>query len=190
MSRFYLSFFVAVSFIFFITAEATPSAAPSFSEIKALSREVEIHQQAVETVKMDQNLLDERLTRLEKEVTFLQKEIEKLNRALARSESNRALEPSTSPIPAAWTQWRQQVDQNMLHLQQSLQLLAKAMNPVNETATTTNSNQAEVYIVQSGDSLEKIAKKHQTSIQAITQFNQLKSSKIWVGQKIKIPPSQ
>jgi LysM repeat protein len=189
MSRFYLSFFVAVSFIFFITAEATPSAAPSFSEIKALSREVEIHQQSVETVKMDQNLLDERLTRLEKEVTFLQKEIEKLNRALARSESNRALEPSTSPIPAAWIQWRQQVDQNMLHLQQSLQALAKAMHPTNETAAST-SHQGEVYIVQSGDSLEKIAKKHQTSIQAITQLNQLKSSKIWVGQKIKIPAPQ
>ncbi len=43
------------------------------------------------------------------------------------------------------------------------------------------------YVVQGGDSLSRIAAKHNTTIAALRESNQLKSDKILVGQKLVIP---
>jgi len=43
------------------------------------------------------------------------------------------------------------------------------------------------YTVKRGDSLSEIAKKFGTTVKAIKRANHLKSSKIYVGQKLKIP---
>jgi len=45
----------------------------------------------------------------------------------------------------------------------------------------------ELYIVKSGDTLTKIAKKHGTSVKAIESANNLTTTKIKVGEKLKIP---
>lgn len=44
--------------------------------------------------------------------------------------------------------------------------------------------------VERGDSLEKLAKKHGTSVDELIKFNQLPSSFLKIGQKLKIPFSQ
>jgi LysM repeat protein len=44
--------------------------------------------------------------------------------------------------------------------------------------------------VERGDSLEKLAKKHNTSVDELIKLNQLPSSFLKVGQKLKIPFSQ
>ncbi len=161
-----------------MAAEAGASAASS-SEVRALFREVELQNQATQTLKTEQELLEERLRTLEHKIDQLQKEIAQMSRSLGKGDLAKSGESSSS-LPAAWNQWRQQTDQNISHLQQSLQALAKAMAAGHET-------NSEVYVVKSGDSLEKIAKKHQTTVQAIIDLNGLKSSKIWAGQKLKIP---
>jgi putative chitinase len=45
----------------------------------------------------------------------------------------------------------------------------------------------ETYTVKSGDSLTKIAKAHGTTVKAIESENNLSTTKIKVGQKLKIP---
>lgn len=47
-----------------------------------------------------------------------------------------------------------------------------------------------VYVVQSGDSLSKIASKHGVKISALREANKLKSDKLVVGQKLAIPGKQ
>ncbi|HEX3857525.1 MAG TPA: LysM peptidoglycan-binding domain-containing protein [Verrucomicrobiae bacterium] len=58
-----------------------------------------------------------------------------------------------------------------------------------ETTSTTSSEGEEVYTVKSGDTLTKIAKTHGTTIKAIESENNLSTTKIKVGQKLKIPAS-
>lgn len=54
--------------------------------------------------------------------------------------------------------------------------------------TTTTSTGSEIlYKVKEGDSLEKIARAHQTTIKAIKELNGLTSDKIVVGKTLKIP---
>ena len=47
----------------------------------------------------------------------------------------------------------------------------------------------ETYVVKSGDTLTKIAKSHGTTVKAIESENNLSTTKIKVGQKLKIPAS-
>ena len=50
-----------------------------------------------------------------------------------------------------------------------------------------SSEGGETYVVKSGDTLTKIAKSHGTTVKAVESENNLSSTKIKVGQKLKIP---
>lgn len=54
--------------------------------------------------------------------------------------------------------------------------------PASPSKNTTSS-----YRVKAGDSLEKIARSHKTSISALKNLNNLKNDKIVVGQELRIP---
>jgi LysM repeat protein len=53
--------------------------------------------------------------------------------------------------------------------------------------TGGSSESAETYVVKSGDTLTKIAKSHGTTVKAVESENNLSTTKIKVGQKLKIP---
>jgi len=55
--------------------------------------------------------------------------------------------------------------------------------------TVGSSESGETYAVKSGDTLTKIAKSHGTTVKAIESDNNLSTTKIKVGQKLKIPAS-
>jgi LysM repeat protein len=61
---------------------------------------------------------------------------------------------------------------------------AIASRPASTAATRP---QLSVYVVRSGDSLIRIAKRHGTTAKALRAANDLKADRITIGQKIKIP---
>lgn len=71
-------------------------------------------------------------------------------------------------------------NKNFSNLQNAVSALIEAMQGKNQDLGVS-------YTVKMGDSLEKIAKNHQTSVQAIKNFNGLMTDKIIVGKTIKIP---
>ena len=56
-----------------------------------------------------------------------------------------------------------------------------------EIKKMAEAEETKIYTVKPGDSLEKIARDHQTSTQAIKQLNGMQSDLIVVDQKIQIP---
>ena len=67
--------------------------------------------------------------------------------------------------------------------------------PSQETASATGQTGAvpagvTVYQVKAGDNLTKIAKAHATTVKAIRSFNDLKTDRIVVNQKLRIPPAE
>lgn len=85
------------------------------------------------------------------------------------------------------------VDAKKLQIGHKLQIPAStavastdATKPGGDT-TTTASGDATIYIVKSGDVLGKIAKAHNTSIKAIEALNDMKTTAIKTGQKLKVP---
>lgn len=92
----------------------------------------------------------------------------------------------------------EQQNRNLEHLQAAMQSLMAALGsspvpddkvPTTEktTKSSTSPNSNRIYIVKSGDSLEKIARRHQTTIQAIKELNGLTSDRIIVGKKLQLP---
>ena len=82
---------------------------------------------------------------------------------------------------------------NALKLQigQKLNIPAAATAP-STVATTADAPVADtnIYVVKSGDMLEKIAKAHGTTVKAIKSANNMKTDRINVGQKLKIPTTR
>jgi membrane-bound lytic murein transglycosylase D len=63
---------------------------------------------------------------------------------------------------------------------------AKKNNPVKKSQLEKTKSKSSTHIVKRGETLEKIAGKYHVSIDNVKKWNDLKSSKIMVGQKLKI----
>jgi LysM repeat protein len=85
------------------------------------------------------------------------------------------------------------IDPKKLQIGHKLQIPAGATVASTETAkpgadaAATASGDSTIYVVKSGDGLAKIAKAHNTSVKAIEALNDMKTSNIKAGQKLKIP---
>ena len=62
--------------------------------------------------------------------------------------------------------------------------------PEPPTPAIAPSHAGEIYVVKSGDSLSRIAHAHGTTVKALKTANHLKSDRIKVGQKLKLPPAK
>jgi len=85
------------------------------------------------------------------------------------------------------------VNPNRLQIGQKLNIPARSTS-ASSTAVTTSSSPSTnggteyvVYTVKSGDVLERIARNHGTTVNAIKSANGLRTDRINVGQKLKIP---
>jgi LysM repeat protein len=59
---------------------------------------------------------------------------------------------------------------------------------VPKTNGTPTADGADVYTVKSGDVLSKIATAHKTTVKELQRLNNLPTTQIKVGQKLKLPP--
>lgn len=71
--------------------------------------------------------------------------------------------------------------QNVSELKNTLANILKKMN------STTEKKRVKSYRVQAGDSLEKIARRHLVSVEALKASNKLTSDTIFIGQELQIP---
>jgi LysM repeat protein len=81
-------------------------------------------------------------------------------------------------------------EQHIQNFAEALQCVIEAIH-VKESAKTalpsTNQENIKIYKVQAGDSLEKIARMHKTTVQILREINQLSNDRIIIGQTLKIP---
>ena len=83
------------------------------------------------------------------------------------------------------------VEPTKLQIGQKLNIPGGSTSTASTTSTTAvEPGATDVYVVKSGDALEKIAKNHNTTVKAIKALNGMKTDRINVGQKLKIPASQ
>jgi len=81
------------------------------------------------------------------------------------------------------------VDSAKLKIGQKLTLpgAEAATSAAAKTGAAADAGASDVYVVKSGDTLGKIAKDHATTIKALRDANSLKTDRITVGQKLKLP---
>lgn len=79
------------------------------------------------------------------------------------------------------------VEPTKLKVGQKLTIPAGGSAAATTAADTTGTGGGEIYVVKSGDTLTKIARSHGTTVKALEAENNLSTTKIHVGQKLKIP---
>lgn len=101
------------------------------------------------------------------------------------AEDMRKLQSHANESALALQQYKSKIADLEAHIEQ----LQKAINTLVDALQIegVKSDSLTVYEVKSGDSLEKIAKRHKTSVSKLKEANQLKNDRIFIGQTLKIP---
>lgn len=85
------------------------------------------------------------------------------------------------------------MDDRRLRIGQKLQIPAPARKEVAAVAAQPGAgaeNDVTVHVVKSGETLTRIAARYGTTVKELRQFNNLRTDRILVNQKLKIPPSR
>jgi LysM repeat protein len=91
-------------------------------------------------------------------------------------------------VPASWTTPALTAEQQPKPVPQPNLNATSQIAPAVSTENAAIASQPEtLYVVKSGDSLTRIAKAHGTTVQTLKAANGLKSDRIVVGAKLKIP---
>lgn len=81
----------------------------------------------------------------------------------------------------------EQQNQNIDHLQSAMRALMDALQLKEKSSAATSNFEERTYKVKTGDSLEKIARSQNTTVQAIKELNGLTHDRIVVGKLLQIP---
>ncbi len=160
------------------------------SAINDLRMEVADLKHALHGTEVEVKLLEERMegaegsidsaresTDLNRKIVVLEKNLDKLASEL------RALTHFSTQTTAALSSYRQQIGA----IDSKLDEIAKLRSTLTELSRSASPIETASYQVKSGDSLEKIARKYQISVDALKRENNLSSDKIVVGQQLAIP---
>ncbi len=182
-------------------------------ELDELRIELDDLKHALKTVQIDFGLLDERLKKqdnslsqvkgqaqgkdasslslLTAQISALEKKVSGLEKTLEKAANDlRTLSTASTQV----LNKIQEVEQHLLShenrldevakLKGTLTRISKAIHqrPSNEASSSTKT-----YRVKAGDTLEKIARIHSTSVEVIQKLNHLTHDKIVTGQELRLP---
>ena len=130
-------------------------------------------------------LSDSKLAFLEKRLSSIEQMQEKIHADLKQ------LSTHANQTSSCLTQYSNKISELEKNAQYQQKLVAEALDLKSSFKNLASSLKNEpgevVYKVKAGDSLEKIAKIHKISLEALKKENDLTHSKILIGQELKIP---
>ncbi len=136
---------------------------------------------AKESQKSNSTQVDTRLKAMEKNIDKLVSDLKQFKKhANETSTSFSELQKKIAEQQELTTLQAQQIKE----LESALRLIASTLQTKTTKTSSTSGNE---YKVKAGDSLEKIAKEHNTTIEAIKKANNLSKDVIYPGQKLEIP---
>jgi LysM repeat protein len=106
---------------------------------------------------------------------------------VARGDSFYSIGKKFGVSPNAIAKANPGVDSTRLQAGQKLQIPASTATPSPVGIDTPSAPPAATYTVKSGDTLTKIAREHGTTVTALRELNGLRTDRINLGQKLKLP---
>lgn len=159
-------------------------------KISTLQHEVESLRRQVHGIKVDHELLEEKLEAFEQE--FLQWKSRDFASLIRRLESLQPLQSDVMGSEDASLSRIKSLEVELGRLKQETQMRDKELKTTLESLSKAlgldiADSPQRIYTVRPGDTLEKIASRMGSSVQLIKEANNLRSDKIIVGRKLKIP---
>jgi len=147
-----------------------------------------------------QNIKQQHIEKLQNKTEYLQKQLSQLDNKLSSIDKNlvclkddlKSLVNHANDTTLALTQYKEKINdletesivqnkktEEILNIKSNIKELVQSIKATSENYI--------LYTVKIGDSLEKIAKKNQTSVENIKKFNSLENDLIIIGQELKLP---
>lgn len=169
--------------------------AVSSTDLQQLYAEVGEIKKKISSYELEFQLLEEKaatqkvknpdtLARLEERIGKLERFQEKISQDL------RSLHAEMQDSLSAFTQYKsrlQELDQEISDQNTRFKELGKLKQTLSSLSKAVDKEGLKIHKVHAGDSLEKIARQHQTSIEEIKKINHLSTDTIIIGQELKIP---
>ncbi len=128
--------------------------------------------------------VQEELLLLEKQIGALNNNISLVAKDLAKLQTfAQASRQSISQHDTAFKRINSTIQQQ----NERLYKMTESLNLINEIIGRTIPSSEKNYTVKSGDTLEKIARKHKTTIESLKQENNLTTDLIFAGQELYLP---
>lgn len=167
------------------------------TELQILEGRIKSHEQALAS--MRENDLQKQQVKLDQ----LQKQIQSFEKSWTiyekgqngASQELKQLTSHANETIAALTQFKTRIlelEREIIAQNQRFDELAKVRGTLESLAKTVKNGteSARLYRVKKGDTLEQIAKAHDTTVEKIKKWNQLDKDFISIGQQLKIPPHE
>jgi LysM repeat protein len=139
--------------------------------------EVKLLEERLEVAEGEAAQSDETTT-LKKKISALEKSVDKMSGEI------RSLMNSSSQTTASLSQYHEHI----LTIDRKLDEISKLRSTLSHLSEQARSYRSSViYQVKAGDSLEKIARQNQVTVEALKRENKLSSDKIVIGQELSIP---
>lgn len=169
------------------------------TEVAYLKQKIENQESRLDTMHKEvKNLLQATKEASQKSITSQEGKIEKTEKALEKLLADvkaikahaNEMSDSLAEFQKNSTLQKEGIDHQLKELEASIKNLAKAMQ-TNIQALVKEEPQKKStelsYRVKNGDSLAKIAKNFNISMNSLKEYNSLESNKIVIGQELKIP---
>lgn len=166
---------------------------PTFEQLSTQTLQSDLQSLAgdVQAIKSEQELLFEQLEAHEKRgeksargESGVQQQLLTLSSKCANSDAQvRALHHQLQALQTEQEAKIQQLRADLLQLKAGVETLANALSSPQLPASSADG----VYTVQSGDTLERIARRARVSVESLKKRNNLSSDHIIAGQKLQLP---
>lgn len=160
------------------------------TELQILDSKIKNQENTI--VKLKQEQLESQTKKIEllsKKNTKLQKQIHDLEALVKNSVENiKQLSAHANETSLAFSQYKEKIDElerKILFQNKKFDEIVKLRSVIQSLASSVQSFIN--YKVKRGDSLEKIAKDHHTSVEYLKKINYLENDLIVIGQELKIP---
>lgn len=140
-------------------------------------QDIEKHQTKIDQISHQIQSLEKKWSSWEKTSHNGKEELTQLSKYA--SETNSSL--------AQFKERIEELEQEILGQNRRIEALAKVKGNLDSLAKSLKGDISKSYKIRSGDTLEKIAKEHKTTIDKIKKLNHLEQDLIVVGQELKIP---
>lgn len=148
--------------------------------ITTLEKENSSLKRQIHALKVDHELLEERIERL-------QKEFERFKNVDLQEFVSQSSEQSSSEETTALKELELEVKNLKQRTLNQYEALIKELKAITSSPQEEAADTLETYTVRPGDTLERIARRYNISIKALKEANSLSGDKIIVGRKLKIP---
>lgn len=175
-----------------IASTTSPSRSNTLEEVRVALIDV---RQAYSAQQMELQLLEEKINKINPSThtASIEARIGQLERLLDHIEVDlRQLGTHANQTSQSLVQYKNQIQaiESQLKTQSTrLDEVVKLKSTLNSISETLHSSpaKAKIHRVSSGETLEKIARRYDTSVEVIKKLNGLKNTTIFPGQELKIP---